>query len=195
MPTRRLSIRKIKEVLRLRFELGLGQRAIARACSISQSTVHEYLKRAEAAKVPRPLPESWDQERVEKALFGERRFIEQYPERVRPDFRSSSHNFGGGDVRRCRLTTSRAIILRPCIARSGEDGSAMLMPKTRSGIRACCQSLMRAARSRLALVMKPFVIRCGTPDCDWGHKMHDMSEDQLQLCLTLPTNCRGSFQT
>jgi len=32
-------MRKIKEVLRLRFELGLGQRAIARACSISQSTV------------------------------------------------------------------------------------------------------------------------------------------------------------
>ena len=52
VPTRRLSMRKIKEVLRLRFELGLGQRAIARACSISQSTVHEYLKRAEAAKVP-----------------------------------------------------------------------------------------------------------------------------------------------
>ena len=59
-------MRKIKEVLRLRFELGLGQRAIARACSISQSTVHEYLKRAEAAKVPWPLPEGWDQERVEK---------------------------------------------------------------------------------------------------------------------------------
>jgi DNA invertase Pin-like site-specific DNA recombinase len=39
-------MRKIKEVLRLRFELRLGQRAIARACSISQSTVHEYLNRA-----------------------------------------------------------------------------------------------------------------------------------------------------
>jgi len=59
-------MRKIKEVLRLRFELGLGQRAIARACSISQSTVHEYLKRSEAAKVTWPLPEGWDQERVEK---------------------------------------------------------------------------------------------------------------------------------
>jgi hypothetical protein len=34
-------MRKIKEVLRLRCELGLGQRAIACACSISQSTVHE----------------------------------------------------------------------------------------------------------------------------------------------------------
>ena len=79
-------MRKTKEVLRLRFELGLGQRAIARACSISQSTVHEYLKRAEAAKVPWPLPESWDEQRVEKALFGEPRPIEQFPERVRPDF-------------------------------------------------------------------------------------------------------------
>jgi hypothetical protein len=79
-------MRKIKEVLRLRFELGLGQRAIARACSISQSTVHEYLKRAEVAKIPWPLPEGWDQERVEKVLFGEPRSIEQCPERVRPDF-------------------------------------------------------------------------------------------------------------
>jgi transposase len=79
-------MRKTKEVLRLRFELGLGQRAIARACSISQSTVHEYLKRAEAAKVPWPLPEGWDEQRVEKALFGEPRPIEQFPERVRPDF-------------------------------------------------------------------------------------------------------------
>jgi DNA-directed RNA polymerase specialized sigma subunit len=29
-------MRRIKEVLRLRFELGLGQREIARACAISQ---------------------------------------------------------------------------------------------------------------------------------------------------------------
>ena len=72
-------MRKIKEVLRLRFELGLGQRAIARACSISQSTVHEYLKRVEAAKVTWPLPEGWDEERVEKMLFGESRSIEQFP--------------------------------------------------------------------------------------------------------------------
>jgi transposase len=79
-------MRKIKEVLRLRLELGLGQRAIARACSISQSTVHEYLKRAEAAKVPWPLPEGWDEEGVEKVLFGESRLIGQFPERVRPDF-------------------------------------------------------------------------------------------------------------
>jgi len=46
--TRRLSMRKIKEVLRLRFELRLGQREIARACSISQGAVHNYLRSAVA---------------------------------------------------------------------------------------------------------------------------------------------------
>ena len=53
-------MRKIKEVLRLRNELKLDQRQIARSCPISVSTVHEYLKRAEAAKVGWPLPEGWD---------------------------------------------------------------------------------------------------------------------------------------
>ncbi|HEV2689901.1 MAG TPA: hypothetical protein VGV35_15185 [Bryobacteraceae bacterium] len=38
-------MRKIKEVLRLKFEVGLGLRQIARSCSIGLGTVHEYLQR------------------------------------------------------------------------------------------------------------------------------------------------------
>ena len=41
-------MRKLKEVLRLH-SLGLSQHQIARSCSISQSTVHEYLSAAQAA--------------------------------------------------------------------------------------------------------------------------------------------------
>ena len=41
-------MRKLKEVLRLRFELGLGQRQLARNCSIGHGTVYAYLKRAPA---------------------------------------------------------------------------------------------------------------------------------------------------
>ena len=48
-------MRKIKEVLRLKFEVGLGLRQIARSCSIGLGTVHEYLQRAEAAGVTWPL--------------------------------------------------------------------------------------------------------------------------------------------
>jgi transposase len=79
-------MRKIREVLRLRFELGLGQRAIARACSISQSTVHEYLNRAAAAGMVWPLGEEWGEQRIEQALFGERQIIKRLPEQVLPDF-------------------------------------------------------------------------------------------------------------
>jgi hypothetical protein len=85
-------------------------------------------------------------------------------------------------VRQSRLPTSHAIIRRLCTARSAADGSKMLTPGTKSGIRVCCLVVMRTARHRLAFVMKPFAIRCGTRDCDWRHKMHGMGQDQLQLC-------------
>ena len=63
-------MRKIKEVLRLKFSVGLGLRAIARSCSIGLGTVHEYLQRAEAAGVRWPIGEQWDEARLEAALFG-----------------------------------------------------------------------------------------------------------------------------
>src|SRR5258707_603462 len=81
-------MRKIKEVLRLRFELKMGQREIARACSISQSTVHEYLKAATAAGVSWPLPEGGEESRLEAVLFGKTPPAERKPQHVVPDFRS-----------------------------------------------------------------------------------------------------------
>lgn len=65
-------MRKLKEVLRLRFELKLGYQQIGRSCSIGVSTVHKYLKRAEAAGVTWPLPEDWDEARVEAMVFPRR---------------------------------------------------------------------------------------------------------------------------
>ena len=79
-------MRKIKEVLRLGLELKLGQREIARTCSISQGAVHNYLKRAAAAGIHWPLPEGWEENRIEEALFGEQRRVEQPGERALPDF-------------------------------------------------------------------------------------------------------------
>src|SRR5712691_9849898 len=70
LPARRLSVRKIKEVLRSKFEVGLGLRKIARSCSIGLGTAHEYLQRAEAAKITWPLGPEWDDDRLEAALFG-----------------------------------------------------------------------------------------------------------------------------
>jgi Sigma-70, region 4 len=79
-------MRKIKEVLRLRFELGLGQREIARACALSQGAVHNYLKRAAETGMPWPLPEGWDEKRIEEAVFGKQCSIEESSRRAFPDF-------------------------------------------------------------------------------------------------------------
>lgn len=78
-------MRKIKEVLRLRYELNLDQRQIARSCSISVSTVHEYLKRAESAKLQWPLPDGWNDTHLEAALYPSLETKLQ-PQKSAPDF-------------------------------------------------------------------------------------------------------------
>src|SRR5450631_2355992 len=76
-------MRKIKDVLHLRFGMNLGQDQIARSCSISQATVHRYLERAESAGLTWPLPEDHDAGRLNELLFPTR---PDYPASVpRPD--------------------------------------------------------------------------------------------------------------
>ena len=43
MPGERLSMRKIRELLRLCWAGGLSQRAVARSVGLSQAAVYEYL--------------------------------------------------------------------------------------------------------------------------------------------------------
>jgi len=64
-------MRKLKEILRLLYELGLGQRQIAQSYSIAQGTVSQYLKRAQQAGATWPLPEGWDDRQLESASLGE----------------------------------------------------------------------------------------------------------------------------
>ena len=86
MPQKRLSMRKIKEVLRLHYELRLGQRQIARCCGIGQSTVHDYLKRAAAADLKWPLPADCDEGWLEERLFGQRGAAVERCRKAEPDF-------------------------------------------------------------------------------------------------------------
>lgn len=69
MPGKRLSMRKTREVLRLHFDLKLGQRQIARSAQISQSTVHDYLARFVASGLRWPLPAEVGEAELEAALF------------------------------------------------------------------------------------------------------------------------------
>jgi transposase len=69
MPAERLSMRQIREVLRLCFESRLPQRAVARSLGLGQGTVSGYLSRARATGIAWPLPEDLDDARLEALLF------------------------------------------------------------------------------------------------------------------------------
>ena len=70
MSAERLSMRKIKEILRLKFELGLDNRQIAKCCNVSHVSVGNYLVRFNRTGLGWPLPEEMDDGRLEGLLFG-----------------------------------------------------------------------------------------------------------------------------
>ena len=69
MPTERLSMRRIRELLRLRFEVGLSTRLIATSLGISKGAVGDYLQRVQVAGLGWPLPEDLDDTVLERRLF------------------------------------------------------------------------------------------------------------------------------
>lgn len=60
MPAERLTMREVKEVLRLHWGCDLSQRQIAKRCGIARPTVAEYLRRTEAAGLSWPLTPDLD---------------------------------------------------------------------------------------------------------------------------------------
>jgi len=69
MANKRLPMRKIKEVLRLKYVCGLGERDIAQSCQVSRTTVGNYLKRAEAAGLDWPAVAGLSEAELESRLF------------------------------------------------------------------------------------------------------------------------------
>ena len=68
---RQISMRTIREVLRLHFEHELSQRAIARACAVSPTTVGDYLILVGKAGLDGPLVAALDDIALKSLLFPE----------------------------------------------------------------------------------------------------------------------------
>ena len=66
MARKPISMRQIKEILRLKHEHHLSVRQIARSCGLPTSTVSDYLVRAQAAGLAWPLPEGWDPQQLQR---------------------------------------------------------------------------------------------------------------------------------
>ena len=69
MPAPRRAMRKILEVLRLKFEARLSHESIAAATRLSKGAVNNYLRRAQAAGIAWPLPVQMDEAQLEALLF------------------------------------------------------------------------------------------------------------------------------
>ena len=69
MPTQRLSMRRIKQLLTMRFGAGASTREIARELGVAPSTVREYLGRAAAAGIGWPLAADVTDESLMVQLF------------------------------------------------------------------------------------------------------------------------------
>ena len=97
MAKKRLSMRKIRDILRLRHEAGLSLRGIAVALNIGYGTVADYLKRADIAGLGWPIPEELGERELGRLLFptqvvtGQRRFVE-------PDYLALSEELKGKGV-------------------------------------------------------------------------------------------------
>lgn len=69
MPAKRSAMRKIKEVLRLKFETKLSHERIAAATGVSKGAVSNYVQRAIQKSLGWPLPEDLDDAALERLLF------------------------------------------------------------------------------------------------------------------------------
>ena len=69
MPAERLTMRKIREVFRLKFDCELSNRKIAKSFHIARSTVAEYLFRFQQAALSWPLPQDLDDVQLEQLLY------------------------------------------------------------------------------------------------------------------------------
>ena len=84
MPGARLSMRKTREILRLRWADKRSLREIGLACGVRSTTVHDVVARAKAAGLRSPLADDLDDAALEVKLYAP---PEAGRERPLPDYR------------------------------------------------------------------------------------------------------------
>ena len=102
MPTERLPMRRIRDLLRLTFENGLSNRQVAASLGLSKGAVGMYLRRARTAGVTWPLPDELADTALERLLFPG---TPQDPEALRP-----MPNWAYVDVELRRPNVTRALL-------------------------------------------------------------------------------------
>ena len=69
MPAERVSMKKIRDVLRLTHTMGMSRRKVSEATGIGRTSVTDYVQRATIAGLAWPLPEGLDDAELERRLY------------------------------------------------------------------------------------------------------------------------------
>jgi transposase len=70
MPAERLEMRKVREIMRLKFGASLATKAIGRSLGIAPSTIRLTLKRVAEAGLSWPLPDGLTDVALEECMYG-----------------------------------------------------------------------------------------------------------------------------
>lgn len=79
-------MRKVREVLRLKFDGALSNRQIGQSCHLSKSTIADYLERFQRSGLIWPLKDDIDDSRLEQLLFSKPQQVQVTEDRPLPDW-------------------------------------------------------------------------------------------------------------
>jgi len=86
MPTERISMRRVRELLRLSLEAGLATREVARRTGVAPSTLREMFRRFQRSGLSWPLPLELGDAELEVLLYGEAGTKQGHRRRAEPDW-------------------------------------------------------------------------------------------------------------
>ncbi|MEW6016960.1 MAG: helix-turn-helix domain-containing protein [Pseudomonadota bacterium] len=86
MPTARIAMRRVREMLRLRLDAELSVQEVARRTGVARSTLREMLQRFAASGLPWPLPLALTDKDLELGLYGETATKQGFRRRAEPDW-------------------------------------------------------------------------------------------------------------
>jgi transposase len=86
MPTERIAMRRVREMLRLTLDAGLPLSETARRMGVARSTLREMVQRVERSGLPWPLPLELSDADLEARLYGEAGTKQGHRRRPEPDW-------------------------------------------------------------------------------------------------------------
>ena len=86
MPTERIAMRRVREMLRLTRDAGMSVSEVARRTGVARSTLREMIARFDGAGLTWPLPLDLPDSELETRLYGEAGTKQGYRRRPEPDW-------------------------------------------------------------------------------------------------------------